>query len=537
MKYFLRILKFLLIGILCLSYSTFSFGQNSSEIEDLKRIIAELEQENLELKSELKKSDETIQNKDKILIQQDTQITAYRESERKAREEKRKISGSNLGRDRGPGGAIKFGSITLGGAIRANYISGDYNNGAADGGVDGPSRDNGTVNLGTLILNGKYESSDFVGFAEYRFYDNISSFGGTHFLNSAWLGKVFNDGSTLKVGIQEVPFGIERFGSAYGYLNHLDYVVGLSDDRDLGLTYSFVLGDWDIDLGYFVGSEPEGCGESENSSRGSYDVVTPYSPVDALEYNLASFAPPTGSNDYPKNNYLLGNFSPWEEGEQINVRLKKEFYTEKFDNVIGLSYQYGELDSTDTLNRFDKGEAEAKSIFIKSTSGMWQIKASLSEYHYDIDKSKENILPPYYYNPDQIVIGGFDTPFFIASKGTIHSLGVSYTIFPKLSFLDFIVPYLDYSKISKDGETNGTYYNVPVVGSKFKDSEQFSIGSMFGIGQMLIYADLSYGKGSPLIGNNNSQYFTGASFNDSQTGLSFDDNWQHRFTINFGYYY
>lgn len=529
--YYLRLnLNKLFFCSLFFIFSCFSWGEIGSEVEALKKALNELREENLELKKLLNVSDSKIENQEKLLAEKETKITAFKDTARKEREEQRRLSGSSLGRDRGPTGAIKIGSLKLGGAIRANYISGDYSNNAADGAIDGPSRNKGTMNLGTVIFNGKYESNDSIAYAEYRFYDNVGSFGGTHFLHTAWLGKRFNDGSVIKAGIVEVPFGIERFGAAYGYLNHLDTIVGLADDRDLGISYNFALSDWDVDIAYFVGSEPEGRGESENSARGSYDIVSPYSPLADLQFDFSS--------NYLKNNYLLGNFSPWKEDEQFNIRLKKEFYFGNFDNIIGASYQYGTLESTDDLGRFDEGTSRASSIFIKSTSGSWQLKAALTQYDYDIDTSNVGFSFPYYYNPDQIVIGGFDTPFFIASKGTIPSIGISYTLFPKIDFIDFLVPYLDYSRIIKDGETNGNYYIAP-IGTEFNDSEQVSIGSMIGIGSLLIYVDLSFGKGSPLIGNYNSQYFTGASFNGEQpgSGLNFDDKWQHRFTINFGYYY
>ena len=497
-------------------------AQYSEEIEALEAKIRLLQAENTELKLKLAESDVTIEEQNKSLSHQEQRIVAFRESEQAARAERRRSSGSDLGRDRGPGGAIALGPFTFGGAIRANYTSGDYDNEFADGVIDGPSRDNGTVLLDTLIFNTAYDTGNWMGAAEYRFYDNINSFGGTHFLHTLWMGKRLNDGSELKAGIVEVPFGLERFGAAYGYFNHLDYYVGLADDRDLGITYGFSLSDWDIDIGYFLGSEPEGSGESRNSARGSYDVVTPSDSTTAGD----------------ENNFLFGNFSPWEEGSQFNLRVKKQFYRGDFNNTIGASLQYGELESTDPLERFEDGEMHAGSIFFKSTFGNWQIKVALTKYEYDIDQLKDGSI--YLgYNPDQIVMGGTDTPYFVASRGNIQSVGLSYTHYPRnIDYIDYIVPYLDYSKINKDGETNGQYFFLQSPGFDYKDSEQISFGSIIGMGNMIIYMDLLFGKGAPMIGNNNSQYFTGASLNGPPSaGAEFDDGWQHRFNINFGYYY
>ena len=522
-SYYQRIFCFILLFPLGIS------AQYSEEIQSLQAKIRLLQAENTELKSKLAAADVTIEGQSKSLSQQEQRIVAFRESEQAARAEQRRSSGSDLGRDRGPRGAIALGPFTFGGAIRANYTSGDYDYELADGAIDGPSRDNGTVLLDTLYFNAAYDTGHWMGAAEYRFYDNIGTFGGTHFLHTLWMGKRLHNGSELRAGIVEVPFGLERFGAAYGYFNHLDYYVGLADDRDLGITYSFSLSDWDIDIGYFLGSEPEGSGESRNSARGSYDVLTP---SDSTTRGV-------------DNNFLYGNFSPWKEDRQFNLRIKKQFYTGDFDNTIGASFQYGELESTDPQERFEEGEMLAGSIFLKSTFGNWQFKAALTKYEYDIDQLKEGAI--YLgYNPDQIVMGGFDTPFFIASEGIIPSIGVSYTHFPRhIDFIDYIVPYIDYSKIMKSGETNGQYYgefspawNPLPVGTKFQDSEQLSLGSIIGCGNMIIYIDVLFGKGAPVVGNTNSQYFTGASLNGpTSPSAVFDDSWQHRFNINFGYYY
>ena len=528
-----RYFHFLLYCVFSLSVLFQVSAETMEEFEALRKYVLELEEENSELRLQLNQSQTTIEAQAETLSKKESAISAFRESQRKSREAQRLSSNSSIGRNRGPAGDIKLGSLTLGGAIRANYISGDYDNIAADGSLDGPSRSNGSAYLDTLIFNGEYDFGNLSAFAEYRFYDEIGSFGGIHFLHSFYLAKEFNDGSEFKLGVVDVPFGVDRFGAAYGYLNNLDYIVGLADDRDLGLTYSFALSSWDVDLGYFWGSEPSGEGRSKDSARGSFDVISPMGSVNNPSWPYTSFL---GES----NNYLEGNFSPWEEGRQINARIKKQFYLGGFDNIVGASYQYGRLDSTDELDRFDQGDVKAGSVFLKSTYGSWQLKASLTDYHYDIDKLKDgNSFTRY--NPDQIVFGIFDYPMFVASEGLIPAIGLSYSIFPRnLGAIDYIIPYIDYSKLIKDGNTNGPtgYYYLHPNETDFKDSEQFSLGTMFGVGNMLIYVDYSLGKGSPLIGNNNDQYFTGASINQPFfPSATFDEGWQRRLTINFGYYY
>ena len=99
---------------------------------------------------------------------------------------------------------------------------------------------------------------------------------------------------------------------------------------------------------------------------------------------------------------------------------------------------------------------------------------------------------------------------FVASRGNIQSVGLSYTHYPRnIDYIDYIVPYLDYSKINKDGETNGQYFFLQSPGFDYKDSEQISFGSIIGMGNMIIYMDLLFGKGAPMIGNNNSSISLG----------------------------
>lgn len=503
----------------------------ASELAEMRARLASLEAENKALKAQLNQSETKLEA-------QDSELAEVREMQRAERREQRAYSSTGGGRDRAPGGDIQLGPFSFGGAIRANYTVGDFDNPLADGSEGGPGRDeDGTVTLDTFYINSEFEYGDFIGAGEYRFYDSIGSYSGYHFLHTLWLGKVFNNGSTLKAGIVEVPFGVERFGTSYGFFNSMENYVGLSDDRDLGLVYSFAIDDFEIDLGYFYGAEPNGSGNSRDSARGSYDVVSP----SGFPGSLGTV--PAGQD----NNFLLGNFSPWEEKHQFNARVKYNFYWGQTENVLGASFQYGGLESTDPQDRFDDGDMYAASVFLKSTFGNWQIKAGITNYEYDIDQLKDkSTFPgtPFFtsfnaYNPDQIVMGGFDIPYYIAAKGTIPSIGISYTHFPQnIDFIDYIVPYVDYSLLIKDGETNGNYFAGQPVGTEFQDSEQLTFGTMIGRGNWLIYVDTVLGKGSPLIGNENGQLFTGASLNDASTaGGAFDDGWQLRFNINVGYYY
>ena len=155
----MRYLKFILEKLFFISlfflFPYFSWAESETEIEALQRALAELREENVELKMLLEISDLKIENQNKLLVDKESKITAFKDSARKERQAKRQSSGSSLGRDGGPSGALKIGSLTLGGAIGANCIRGDESNNADDGVSDGPSRNKGTMNLGIVICNGK----------------------------------------------------------------------------------------------------------------------------------------------------------------------------------------------------------------------------------------------------------------------------------------------------------------------------------------------------------------------------------------------
>lgn len=298
-----RTAHLILCSLLCAGGS---FANDADQIAQLEAMVKALQAENADLRSRLTSADQEIKPQSNIVADQEAQIEEFEEMERAARLEQRQgaVASSTAGRDQGPGDAIQVGPFSFGGAIRANYTDGDFGSEFADGGVDGPSRDEGTVTLDTLYFNGSFEYKNWIGAGEYRFYDSVGSFGGYHFLQSLWFGREFNNSSVVKVGITEVPFGVERFGAGYGFFNQLDNYVGLADDRDLGITYSFSVGDFDIDLGYFLESEPRGSGESRNSARGSYDVVEPEGEAGALSFQ------PGGIQTGDGNNFLFGNFSP-----------------------------------------------------------------------------------------------------------------------------------------------------------------------------------------------------------------------------------
>ena len=94
---------------------------------------------------------------------------------------------------------ITIGPLTIGGAIRANYILGSYPNGG-----NGPTRggNGGTFALDTFRINLDLKYENLIGKVEYRWYPDPfaaggSTYAGYSFLHTGWLGWDFDDGSQV----------------------------------------------------------------------------------------------------------------------------------------------------------------------------------------------------------------------------------------------------------------------------------------------------------------------------------------------------
>ena len=105
---------------------------------------------------------------------------------------------------------IQLGPLTIGGAIRANYILGSY-----PGGGSGPSRggNGGNFELDTFRINMALDDEQLVGELEYRWYN------GYNFIHTGWLGYKLDDASQIQAGVSAsrsvpVPTGSPRAGSS-----------------------------------------------------------------------------------------------------------------------------------------------------------------------------------------------------------------------------------------------------------------------------------------------------------------------------------
>jgi hypothetical protein len=382
---------------------------------------------------------------------------------------------------------IRLGPVTVGGAMRVNYILGDYPNGG-----NGPSRggNGGNVELDTFRINLDLKYQNLVGKVEYRWYD------GYNFIHTGWLGWDFDDGSQLQVGVNRVPFGPGPYGVSQSWFFDQHYYVGLSDDMDLGIKYVTELGNWDLDFAYYASSEWNGNGTSRDSARYGYDAVAWNSALDA-DGNVISALP----NGYNERN-------------QFNIRAIYNFDDIAVPTRLGASLQYGQLQG----RRADDGDHWAASVHMTNSWNNWLLATQLTRYKLDIDS--DNLL-----GTDTLIpMGAYDFAWPAATDAWLPAVSLSYLYETnRIPWLDSVRPYIEYSSIVKeDGD--------------FNDSELFILGAAWARGGWYIYSDMAWSNGNYFVGSNGDDYsnvFDGV----GDFGVDGNNRWNYRFNLNLGYYF
>ena len=363
---------------------------------------------------------------------------------------------------------IRFGSLRVGGAMRANYAIGDYPE------TDGASRaveDGGNFALDTFRINLDYANGPYIGKVEYRWYN------GYNFLHTGWLGYQFDDKRQLQLGVNRVPFGPGPYGVAQSWFFDQHYYLGLSDDMDLGAKYHHETGNWTWDIAYYLADEGTYRGSSNDSARYSYDIV-----------------------DESGDGY--------EERNQFNVRGIYRITHNDIITDLGMSLQYGELDSQGAQ---DDGDRYAASAHMVNKWNNFTLATQLTYYHFDVDSAQS-------LGTDKLVqMGAYDFPSTAAAEAWIPAVSLSYYHETTgIDWLDYVIPFVEYSVVVKTEDA-------------FNDSELASIGFSWGKGNWFSYVDLAASNGNEFIGGE-------TAFGD-RLGANQDDDWQTRFNINFGYYF
>lgn len=332
------------------------------------------------------------------------------------------------------------GDLKVGGAIRANFLYGDY---PETGAASPSSSDYGTFKLDTYRVNLDYTNGNIVGKLEYRWYD------GYNFMHTGWLGYNFDDESQLQVGVNRVPFGPGAYGVSQSFFFDQHYYMGLSDDMDLGIKYSSKAGALSYDVAYYYSDEGNYNGGTKDSARYSYDIVN------------------ESGNGYEERNQFnfRGIYSLSSDGDATTD--------------LGLSLQYGELKSHGSQ---DDGDQMAYSVHMVNKWQGFTLASQVTYFNFDVEAGQS-------LGTDALVqLGAYDFPNTAAAEGYIPAVSLSYyKEISGVSWLDYVIPYIEYSSIIKKE-------------SGFNDSDMATIGAAWGHGGWYIYTDLVYSNGNEFIG-------------------------------------
>ncbi|QFU74737.1 hypothetical protein EY643_03195 [Halioglobus maricola] len=390
------------------------------------------------------------------------------------------------------GAGVVIGPLSIGGAMRVNYVYGDYTNGD-----DGPSRggNGGNVELDTFRINASLDAGPWIGKFEYRWYP-VGSGKNYNFLHTLWLGYQFDEASHIEVGQNRVPFGAGPYGVSQSWFFDQHYYVGLADDPDLGIKYSKAGPDWSWDVAYYWRSEPNFSGRSEDSSRYGYDAVRWREAVSAegdVSYNVGR--------------------SGYREKHQGNLRLIRHWSGDQWQLDLGGSLQYGELEGS----AVEDGDHWAASVHAVSRIANWTLGLQASHYSINIDADNP-------WNTDDLLpFGAYDFAWPVATDAWLPAISLAYRMdLDGVSWLDYVMPYLEYSAIVKSA-------------SGYSDSEMAVAGAAWSSGGWYIYSDLAYSNGNYFVGDEGDDYSRVDGVGDF--GVAGNDEWNYRLNLNFGYYF
>lgn len=309
---------------------------------------------------------------------------------------------------------------------------------------------------------------------EYRFYPNSN----IHFIHHGYFGYAWTKDLYMKLGVLQVPFGIQGFAS-HSYFFQGQYYFGLEDDYDIGINFYFKgIKNLELDLAYFREAEPQGSGGY--ASRYSYDIV-PGQWIAGTDTTTATI----------------------KELNQLNLRA---VYSITPNIRFGVSGQVGGIYNSN-LNRSETSTALAAHIHSEWGSG-WSVKATALTYNYSA-RSDDNI------KLDIVQMGAYGASYDVAAKARSYSAGLAKTFPVNWGPVGSIEAHLDYAYIRKHK-------------NEFKDSQQIVPGLLIDANPIFIYIDYAMGKNHPWFN---------AIFGEGLGKGAPNAKWMKRFNINIGYYF
>ncbi len=357
-------------------------------------------------------------------------------------------------------------NVTIGGALRMNYNLSSWK--------DGQKKRGGDFGFDLFRINTKVEHEALTLNAEYRFYS--SGFGGG-MLKQGWVGYDLNENNNFQLGLTQVPFGLTTYNSNSWFFS-INYYVGLEDDHDMGLKYSYTKDNWEMNLAFFKNAEELNFGSNSDvdASRYSYDV---------------------GSLD--DDNYRN------KEINQANAKLAYNIGEGDKTQQIGASGQFGGLYNLETE---EIGNHFAFAGHYRANIKNFGLKAEVAYYKYNPEQPNDE-------SNKQVAMVAYGASYMVAAEATTYTLGFSYNIPVKWEPISSIMVYNDFGLMDK-------------AESSFEDSYMDVFGVLVSAGKVYTYIDYAMGKNQPWLGPD----WTSALGEGNP-----DAKWEARFNVNVGYYF
>ncbi|WP_207916185.1 MULTISPECIES: carbohydrate porin [Gammaproteobacteria] len=329
--------------------------------------------------------------------------------------------------------------ISLGGAVRWQYVWTDYGEGNKDRGGDID------FDIFRLDLDGKM--GDVILSAQYRWFEYMEA------LRHAYAGYNFGEDWQAQVGIVIQPFGVMPYNS-HNYFFSSNFYIGLEDNNGAGVRFTKRSDDWDLDFAYILNDELGGAdGAVRNkTARYNYDVTGIRLPGEGVYDAPTQLA--------AENNTLMVRAArKWDLGEDRMFEL-------------GGSLQAG--DFHDGMNSV--GDRRNYGIHAVYQTGPWEFHGQFATYDYDLDMANEGVIVAAY--------GYQDT---IASSADSYTANVAYSKPVSIGPITNLTFYNNYSQITnKTGYEEDTVMNV--------------LGVAVTSGGLYTYVDLVTAKNQPFIG-------------------------------------
>ncbi len=360
--------------------------------------------------------------------------------------------------------------VNVGGALRFNYNYSDW--------IQQSKNNLGQFGYDVFRLNANASYKKLVLNAEYRFYATTS---GGAMLKHGWIAYNFNPEHQLQVGLNTVPFGILPYNSNNWFFN-INYYIGLEDDADMGLKYSFRNKNWDLDAAFYKNSDVLAFHSDAgiSASRYGYDIAGRNKEINQGNLRIA---------------YKLDGFTKHEFGASGQLGGVYNIDTEETALRTAFAFHYvfnlGNLNLKTQYTYYDIGHRNAATV-----------------------QSGGIAIPNPDANADWIEMAAYGANYNVARQAQTYTVGLAYKLPIQGEIIDAITIYNDWGMIDK---RKASYVN----------SYQNVTGIMLSMGPIYAYLDYAMGKNHAWLGNEWTNAFA--------TGGN--NAWSARTNLNIGYYF